>query len=323
MDARLIDGNALCRGQRALRVEPTLDRLSEQWSNLLVALEGPAVEREEEALEVALGGIGDEAPHVPDHPIGRLGRRGHRELPELCPRTSLHRPHHLDQEATFGAEVVEEHPMAGPDGGGNLAQAHVTQAVDDEVVHHLIDELLLGSPARHVPNGTLDAGPERAAQRNRPREIGGVVAHQAIEHELTAKAPPATVFALLADGSTWPSWSPLGSFELVHAGDGDPEGVGAVRVFRTGRIQSRERVVMAKPNERFSYELISGLAVRDYRATIRLQESGEGTIITWRSTFRAKVPGTGWIYRRQLSRFIGLTVNGLAAAAESQTLAGR
>jgi G:T-mismatch repair DNA endonuclease (very short patch repair protein) len=80
---------------------------------------------------------------------------------------------------------------------------------------------------------------------------------------------------------------------------------------------------MAKPNERFSYELISGVAVRDYRANIRLQESGEGTIITWRSTFRAKVPGTGWIYRRQLSRFIGLTVNGLAAAAESQTLAGR
>jgi hypothetical protein len=131
------------------------------------------------------------------------------------------------------------------------------------------------------------------------------------------------VYALLADGSTWPSWSPLGSFELVHGGDGDPEGVGAVRIFRTGRVQSRERVVMAKPNERFCYELISGLAVRDYLATVRLQESGERTVITWRSTFRPKVPGTGWIYRRQLSRFIGLTVNGLAAAAESQTLAGR
>jgi uncharacterized protein YndB with AHSA1/START domain len=149
------------------------------------------------------------------------------------------------------------------------------------------------------------------------------VAQQVIEHELTAKAPPATVYALLADGSTWPSWSPLGSFELVHGGDGDPEGVGAVRIFRTGRVQSRERVVMAKPNERFCYELISGLAVRDYLATVRLQESGERTVITWRSTFRPKVPGTGWIYRRQLSRFIGLTVNGLAAAAESQTLAGR
>ena len=149
------------------------------------------------------------------------------------------------------------------------------------------------------------------------------MAQQEIQHELMAKAPPATVFKLLADGSTWPSWSPVDSFELVSKGDGDPEGVGAVRVFRTGRIESRERVVMAKPNERFVYELISGLAVRDYKALVRLQESGEGTIISWRSTFRGKVPGTGWIYRRQLGKFIGLTVNGLVAAAESQTLAGR
>jgi hypothetical protein len=149
------------------------------------------------------------------------------------------------------------------------------------------------------------------------------VAQQVIEHELTAKASPATVFALLADGSTWPSWSSLDSFELVQAGDGDPEGVGAVRIFRTGKARTTEKVIMAKPNERFSYKLISGLAVRDYLATVRLVESGDRTVITWRSTFRAKVPGTGWIYRRQLSTFIGLTVNGLAAAAESQTLAGR
>jgi uncharacterized protein YndB with AHSA1/START domain len=119
-----------------------------------------------------------------------------------------------------------------------------------------------------APGGAAQGG---WLQGEQPSEIGGVVAQQVIEHELTAKAPPATVFALLADGSTWPSWSPLGSFELVHAGDGDPEGVGAVRIFRTGRVQTRERVVMAKPNERFSYQLISGLAVRDYLATVRLQ----------------------------------------------------
>ena len=53
-----------------------------------------------------------------------------------------------------------------------------------------------------------------------------------IEHEMTAKAPPETVFALLVDGSTWPDWSPIGSFELVEKGNGDPEGVGAVRIFR-------------------------------------------------------------------------------------------
>jgi uncharacterized protein YndB with AHSA1/START domain len=149
------------------------------------------------------------------------------------------------------------------------------------------------------------------------------VGQQVIEHEQTAKAPPETVFAFLADGSTWPNWSPIGSFELVQKGAGEPEGVGAVRVFRTGRVQSRERVVKATPNETFSYELISGLAVRDYRAVIRLLPAGDGTSIHWRSTFRGKIPGTAWIYRRQLGKFIGLTVNGLAAAAESATLAGR
>jgi len=148
------------------------------------------------------------------------------------------------------------------------------------------------------------------------------VGQKVIEHKLTARAPAAAVFALLVDGSTWPEWSPLGSFELVEKGNGEPEGVGAVRIFRTGRIQSKERLTIVRPNEIFGYELLSGLAVRDYKAVVRLEPSGEGTSIRWRSTFRAKVPGTGWIYQRQLGQFIGLTVNGLVAAAESASIAG-
>jgi hypothetical protein len=142
---------------------------------------------------------------------------------------------------------------------------------------------------------------------------------QVIEHEVTTTAAPAAVFGLLADGSTWPEWSPIDSFELVTPGDGTPEGVGAIRVFHTGRIHSRERVVTAKPNQIFSYELISGLPVRDYKAVVTLLPAGTGTgtAIKWRSTFRAKVPGTGWIYQRQLSLFIGRTMNGLVAWAES------
>jgi uncharacterized protein YndB with AHSA1/START domain len=146
---------------------------------------------------------------------------------------------------------------------------------------------------------------------------------QVIAHEVTAKAPPETVFALLADSFTWPTWSPIDSAELVHKGAGGPEGVGAVRVFSTGRIRSRERIVTLEPNQTLAYELISGLAVRDYRAVIGLLPAGEGTAIHWRSTFWGKVPGTGWIYKRQLGKFIGLTVSGLAAAAESAALVKR
>jgi uncharacterized protein YndB with AHSA1/START domain len=142
-----------------------------------------------------------------------------------------------------------------------------------------------------------------------------------IEHEVTTSASPEAVFALLADGSTWPDWSPIDSFELVTPGDGTPEGVGAIRVFHTGKIHSRERVVTAKPPQVFSYELISGLAVRDYKAVVTLlpSDGGSGTRVKWRSTFRAKIPGTGWIYQRQLGLFIGRTVNGLVAYAESRS----
>jgi len=144
------------------------------------------------------------------------------------------------------------------------------------------------------------------------------MAQQVIEHTVTTTADPAAVFALLADGSTWPEWSPIGSFDLIEPGAGTPEGVGAIRVFSTGRIKSREQVVVARPNEAFSYVLLSGLPIRHYTAVVTLTPAGGGTTIHWRSTFRAKVPGTGWLYQRQLGAFIGHTVDGLAEAATRQ-----
>lgn len=142
------------------------------------------------------------------------------------------------------------------------------------------------------------------------------MAQQVIERAATTKGSPAAVYALLADGSTWPGWSPLGSFELLEPGDGSPEGLGAVRLFTTGRHRSRERVVERVPGQRFAYVLEEGLALRGYKAVVTLVPADDGgTTIAWRSTFRAKVPGTGRLYRRQLGAFIGETVDGLAAAA--------
>lgn len=149
------------------------------------------------------------------------------------------------------------------------------------------------------------------------------MAQHVIDRTATTPADPSAVYALLADGSTWPGWSPLGSFELLEPGDGTPEGPGAVRVFTTGRIKSRERVVECRPGEVFAYELEAGLPLRDYRAVITLTPNEGGTSIRWRSTFRAKVPGTGWLYRRQLGSFIGRTVEGLAAAAPRARLPER
>jgi hypothetical protein len=142
------------------------------------------------------------------------------------------------------------------------------------------------------------------------------MALQLIDETVTTGADPASVYALLADGATWPEWSPLGAFELLEPGGGTPEGVGAVRLFTTGRHQSRERVVTCRPDELFAYELEAGLPLRDYRAIVTLTPTAQGTSINWRSTFRPKVPGTGWLYRRELGKFIKQTVAGLAAAAD-------
>lgn len=141
------------------------------------------------------------------------------------------------------------------------------------------------------------------------------MARQEIDVHATTAASPETVFALLVDGSTWPTWSPIGSFELASPGATGGESVGAVRVFRTGRVRSQEEIVDLIPGERFSYVLQKGLAINGYRADVSLERVPEGTRIRWHSTFSGKLPGSGPLYRRQLERFIQQTADGLAEYA--------
>lgn len=142
-----------------------------------------------------------------------------------------------------------------------------------------------------------------------------------IDERAWSQASPAAVYALLADGATWPSWSKIGSFELQQAAPDGGERVGAIRRFRTGRTVSVEEIVQAVPGRRFSYALVEGLPLTNYRADIDLTESNGGTAIRWHSTFGAKRPGTGWFYRLVLGRFIRSCVRGLAQAAAGSSTA--
>lgn len=138
---------------------------------------------------------------------------------------------------------------------------------------------------------------------------------QRIDVTATTTAPAGAVYALLRDGATWPVWSPLGSFELEAPGPEGGESLGAIRIFRTGRFTSRERIVELVPDRRFSYALLSGLAIKGYRADVDLTEGPDGTTIRWHSSFEAKVPGFGGFYRRMLQKFLQRCADGLARAA--------
>ena len=133
-----------------------------------------------------------------------------------------------------------------------------------------------------------------------------------IDARAWSTADPDTVYALLADGRTWPTWSGIDSFVLRERGEGDPEGLHAVREFHTGRSVSIERIVELAPGRRLSYVLLEGLPLRDYRADVDLTPRDGGTDIRWHSTFFPKRPGTGWIYRLALGKFIRSCVKGLA-----------
>ena len=124
-------------------------------------------------------------------------------------------------------------------------------------------------------------------------------------------ATPERVFALLADGRTWPEWGGFDSVEVT----GGP-GVGEERVFHTGRVRNHERVVEFEPPRAFGYVSLSGLPIRDYRATVTLTDGdGGGTDIRWHSRFRGRY-GLGRLVQRRLGAFIRETVEALAREAE-------
>ncbi|MET8999113.1 SRPBCC family protein [Amycolatopsis sp. NPDC004169] len=137
---------------------------------------------------------------------------------------------------------------------------------------------------------------------------------QRISVHASSAASAADLYALLRDGASWPKWSPLGSFELVREGEGEPEGLGAVRLFKTNGVRSYERIVALEPGRRFGYALEHGLPLRDYVAYVDLSPRDGGTDIHWHSTFTPKIPGTGWFYRWFLGSFIKRVAAGLARA---------
>ncbi|MET8847369.1 SRPBCC family protein [Amycolatopsis sp. NPDC004625] len=138
---------------------------------------------------------------------------------------------------------------------------------------------------------------------------------QRISVHVRTTASADAVYALLRDGAGWPTWSPLGSFELVRKGADEPEGLGAVRLFKTNGVRSYEKIVALEPGRRFGYALEHGLPLRDYVAYVDLTPQDGGTDIHWHSTFTPKIPGTGWFYRWFLGSFVKRAAAGLAATA--------
>ena len=141
------------------------------------------------------------------------------------------------------------------------------------------------------------------------------MSRQTIEHTATTSADPAAVYALLRDGATWPVWGPLDSFELERPGEGEPEGLGAVRVFRSGKVTGRDTIAELRARPPLLLHARVHLPIKNYRADVDLTPAAGGTTIRWVSAFDPKIPGTGKLMRRGLDGFVEKLATGLAEHA--------
>jgi uncharacterized protein YndB with AHSA1/START domain len=142
---------------------------------------------------------------------------------------------------------------------------------------------------------------------------------QEFQVDATIPTDPERVWALLGNSRSWPRWTPLSSVDILAAGDA--AGVGERRRIRNGRHEFVERVVDRAPARRLQYTVESGLAVRDYCATVTLEPAGDGvTAIRWHTVFLPTRLGTGWMYRRAIERATQQFVAGLREHAPRTTL---
>jgi uncharacterized protein YndB with AHSA1/START domain len=139
-----------------------------------------------------------------------------------------------------------------------------------------------------------------------------------VDAEARISAPPERVFEVLADVERWPDWTFPDEAGRERDGSPEPDGRGAIRRFRTGRRLTREEVVTFERPSAFSYVLLEGIAVRNYRGDVTIEPDGDGgSVVRWHSTFDPKVPGTGWLWRSGFRRLLRRIVADLAAAAGS------
>jgi Polyketide cyclase / dehydrase and lipid transport len=138
-----------------------------------------------------------------------------------------------------------------------------------------------------------------------------------VEESFVSSADPEAIYSLVKNSAAYPFWSMIDEFEMVRQGKDEPHGVGAQRIFRTGRNVMHEEVVELIPDRLTAYVLLSGFPMNEYRAETLLDPlEGGGTRITWRCSFYPTYLGTGWFWRLTMCYVLRRFVRDLARASE-------
>jgi uncharacterized protein YndB with AHSA1/START domain len=114
----------------------------------------------------------------------------------------------------------------------------------------------------------------------------------------TIAAPRDAVWRVYTDHRGWTRWAGVKEVVLRQQGDPPPNGLGSIRVIRSGGIAIEEEITAFDPPKRMAYRLIGGLPVKNYEAEVRFDESESGTAISWDISFQPRIPFTGALLAR-------------------------
>lgn len=110
----------------------------------------------------------------------------------------------------------------------------------------------------------------------------------------TIAAAPEKIFDLLADHANYKQFPGVTASRLLQPGKRDKNGIGAVRQIDVGRARFVELITRYKRPTRLDYRIVKSFPPVEHKGgSISLEAAAGGTVVTWTSTIRLKVPVIG------------------------------
>ena len=126
-----------------------------------------------------------------------------------------------------------------------------------------------------------------------------------IRVERIVKAPIENVFEAISDHANYALYPSVGIAKLLHEGDEERNGKGALRTVETGSFKVWERISEFKRPVHMQYKIEQAKPIKmdHYKGIIDLKDLGDGTThVTWVSEGKMVVPLIGRFFDSKMQK---------------------
>jgi uncharacterized protein YndB with AHSA1/START domain len=110
----------------------------------------------------------------------------------------------------------------------------------------------------------------------------------------TIQAPPEKIFDILADHANYKQFPGINDSKLLTPGKRERNGIGAIRQIDVGHARFVELITRYKRPSRLDYRIVKSFPpVQHEGGSIKLEPTADGTLVTWTSIVRLRLPVIG------------------------------